>query len=190
MLVTVERYRSITRDYSTQASAVAEAIEAAAEDLAEALDRPLAEAERTESMTPTRDGWLWPRATPIVAAPERTINGLGLEPAWNPWPCTTAVDVTYTGGWVERSANPAATNRLPLCIEEDLAWAARRSLCPDADGIDVAAIPAGAISVRLGDAGVTFGPGGAPGSAAGSERAGRKWSRRTLGYRYRVTRGV
>jgi hypothetical protein len=191
MLVTVARYRAITGDYSTQASAVSAAIERAEEDLTEVLERPLAEAERTERMTPTRDGWLWPKATPIVVATDHTINGLGLEPAWSSssWPCRDAVDVTYTGGWVERTANPSAPNRLPLCIEEDLAWRARAIVCPDADGIDLFQIPAGATSVRLGDAAVSFAGTGTPG-AARSEAGGRRWSRRTLGYRYRVTRSA
>jgi hypothetical protein len=190
MLVTVARYRAITGDLLTLDVTVTAAIELAEEDLAEALERPLAEGTRTERMIPTRDGWLWPKATPIVDAPDRTINGLGLEPVWNGWPCRDAVDVTYTGGWVERTANPTATNRLPLCIEEDLAWAARRSMCPDADGIDVDAIPAGATSVRLGDAAVTFAGDGAAGQRPGFERGGRKWSRRTLSYRHRVTRSA
>ncbi|MBP8949638.1 MAG: hypothetical protein KBG73_12420, partial [Candidatus Promineofilum sp.] len=34
------------------------------------------------------------------------------------------VSVTYTGGWVERTANPSATNRLPVSLEYDLAHAA------------------------------------------------------------------
>lgn len=195
MLVTLTTYRTITGDTSSSESAVAEAVARAEEELAEALDRPLDEGLRTERMDPTRDGWLWPRATPITEVTDPagwTINGIGLEPGgYGGWPCRTSVDVTYMGGWVERTANPAATNRLPICIEEDLAWRARAILQgADADGIDPADIPAGATSVRLGDASVTFGPAGAPGSAAGYERAGRRWSRRTLSYRYRVTRSA
>lgn len=189
MLVTVERYRAITGDRSNQEAAVTAAIEQAEEELTDVLGRPLAEGSYTDRLTPTRDGWLWPKATPIVDAPGWTINGLGLEPAYSGWPCRDAVDVTYTGGWVERTANPTAANRLPSCIEEDLAWRARAIVCPDAAGIDLSQIPAGATSVRLGDAAVSFGGNGAPG-AARSEAGGRKWSRRTLSYRYRVTRGA
>ena len=67
MLVTVARYRAITGDNATPAVTVSAKIELAQELLADALDRELEEAERTETLWPTRDGYLWPSCTPITA---------------------------------------------------------------------------------------------------------------------------
>ena len=181
-LVTVDRYRAITGDQATEGATVTARIERAVELLEDALDRPLASTERTERLYATRDGRLWPRATPITAAPgwEIDADAMSLYGVFGPvWPgLDGSVSATYTGGWVERTANPSATNRLPACIEEDLAFAARQ-LGQTAQP----PIPAGATSVALGDARVTFGPRGAPMS-----RTGIRWSARTLGYRYRVER--
>lgn len=181
-LVTVHTYQHVTGDTTTDAITVSARIEEAQELLEDALDRPLAEAERIESMHPTRDGFLWPRATPILAAAGYTIDGLGLRYAWPQAPLivptTTGRFVTYTGGWVERTANPSAPNRLPRELERDIALAAYALGQTSAS----TAIPAGARSVSLGDAAVTFGPDGAP--APGASRV--QWSRRTLAYRYRV----
>lgn len=184
-LLTVARYRAITGDVDTTEAAVTARVELAVDRLEDALDRPLESAELTETLTPTRDGKLWPRATPVTDPGDYTVDGLALKwatPGVDMFGSTT-VDVTYTGGWVERSANPNATNRLPACIEEDLAWAAWALLHPD-PGRE-SPVPTGARSVQLGDVGVTFGPNGAP----PPNRSGITWSRRTLGYRYRVPRG-
>lgn len=189
MLVTIERYRAITGDRANQDVAVTAAIEQAEEELADDLGRPLAEGAYSEYMVPTRDGMLWPKATPIVTAEGYSIvDGVGLCRSYGVWSSGPAT-IAYTGGWVERTANPTAPNRLPTCIEEDLAWRARAIVCPDADGIDLSEIPAGATSVRLGDAAVGFGGSGAP-ARARSEAGPPRWSRRTLAYRHRVVRGV
>ncbi|QQS25155.1 MAG: hypothetical protein IPM43_01825 [Actinomycetota bacterium] len=177
-LVTVARYRAITGDTATTASTVTARIEDAVDLLEEVLDRPLESAERTEALTPTRDGKLWPRAVPVTDPGDYTVDGLALKGGMFG---STTFTVTYTGGWVEPSADPSATNRLPVCIEEDLAWAAHALIHPG-PGLDV---PAGATSVQLGDVSVSF-RGGAP----GVNRSGIRWSRRTLAYRYRVTRSV
>lgn len=186
MIVTVARYRTIAADTVTPDLVATDALEFAAELLEEDLGRPLDEAERTETMWLDRAGWVWPRANPIisVATPGWIPEGDLLRPAvaWQPTgdillghPEAT-VDITYTGGWVERTANPAAPNRLPASIEADLAWAAhalthRNSLA--------SSVPAGATSVRLGDVSVSFGPGGAAAELDMTIR----WSRRTMRWR-------
>jgi hypothetical protein len=181
-LVTIARYRAITGDTATDAVTASAAIELAEELLADVLDRELASVERTETLWPTRDGYVWPSCVPITVATGYTIDGDGLVGVLGPaWPdITGSVDVTYTGGWVERTANPTAPNRLPSYLERDLAFAARALVAPE-----VAQYPAGATSVSLGDASVSFGPDGAP--APGS---GVRWSRATLRHRSRTTRGA
>lgn len=186
MLITVARYRAITGDSTTVTSAVSALVEEAEGLLVEALERDLAEATRTELLEPTRDGYLWPSCTPITAATGWTINGNGLIGTFGPgWPDQTGrVSTTYTGGWVERTANPTATNRLPAYMERDIAFAAY------ALGHNTAAAtpiyPVGATSVRLGDAAVTFGPDGAP--RPGTDVV--TWSRRTLSWRNRTVRSI
>lgn len=184
MLVTVERYREITNDQTTAASAVTARIEEATDELAELLDRPLAHGTHTETLRPASTGELWPRATPITDGGDCTVDGSALLAAapfgaWSDIGGTDKVTVTYDGGWVERSANPDATNRLPIVIERDLAWAAYR-LGQAPDPVLVGA-PAGASSIRLGDAAITMSTGASlptPNSHAGW------WSARTLSYRY------
>lgn len=178
-LVTVARYVAITGDITSPPALVSARIEEAQELLEDELDRPLASAARTERMWPARDGRLWPKAVPITDPGTYTLDGDGLLGVFGPaWPDSTgAVDVPYTGGWVERTANPTATNRLPVEIERDLAFAAL-ALKPPPAGITVA--PKGAVSVRLGDAAVNYGPNGAPKAAEAVQ-----WSRATLRWRYR-----
>lgn len=183
MIISLARYRVITGDSTTSDALATARIEEATELLEDALDRELAEASRTESLFPTRDGRLWPRCTPITSAGGWTIDGETLIGPFGPgWPNDTGrVSVTYTGGFVERTANPTATNRLPSYVERDIAFAAL-ALAPPT----TSSVPAGAVSVRLGDAAVTFGPNGAPAPGVGQVR----WSRRTLSWRYRVDRSA
>jgi len=187
MLVTVLRYRSITGDQVTGDEAVSARIEEATELLEGELGRPLEQAERTERMQPTRDGLLWPLATPLVAATDYTIDGHGLTGAsvfgydFIRGGTMTAIDVTYTGGWLERTANPSSAFRLPVHIERDIAFAAQ-ALGQTPTPL---AVPAGASSVSLGDASVTFKDGYHPDPAD----AGVSWSKETLGYRYRRVGG-
>jgi len=181
-LVTEDRYRAITGDQASDSVSVTAAIESAEDLLADELGRELASAERTETLWPTRDGYVWPSCVPITVATGYEIDGDGLTGVLGPgWPDSTgSVEVTYTGGWVERTANPTAAHRLPSYIERDLAFAAQSLLDPSPS-----AYPVGATSVRLGDAAVTFGSDGAP------RRGGDvHWSRATLRHRYRTTRGT
>lgn len=179
-MITVERYQAITGDTSTDDEIVQQAIDDATAELEEYLDRPLVEAERTETLRPDRRGRLWPRATPLVSAEGYEIDGLALTGAapfgsiGSPFDPATGVEVTYTGGW-------ATADDLPICIQRDLAMVAYRFAHPAAGMAALSEVPAGASSVRLGDAAVTFGPGGAGAAGAGSSAF---WSRQTKGYRY------
>lgn len=194
MIVTVQTYQSTTGD-TTWAGAVSAKLEEAQERLEEVLDRPLEAVSRTEVLIPYRDGSLSPRCTPLVDATGWSIDGdrlillypnaLGGALTW--WPALGPT-VVYTGGWVERTTNPDATNRLPLCISDDLCWVAWRLLHP-LDPVASTAYPPGAVSVQLGDAAVSFGPGGAP-SASGRSLSAVRWSPATLRYRFRANRGV
>jgi hypothetical protein len=174
-MISVARYREITTDDASVGSAVEAWIAEAVTELEEYLDRPLDEDERTESMRPDRHGRLWPRATPIASAEGYTVDGFAIVAGTPLLPVgsflgpETTVEVTYTGGWTEAT--------LPLAIQRDLALAAYRIGHPSALTSDV---PEGATSVRLGDAAVTYGPGG-PGARADSSTW---WSKRTRSYRY------
>lgn len=189
LLVTVARYQVITGDTSTAASAASAAIEDATSLLSEDLGRPeaLKSEERTEAMHVGEDGMLRPLAVPVTvaagydfdtaaifgASPD-SIPFRGLEASELP----ATVSVTYTGGWVERSANPTAANALPLSLEYDIAHAAYH-LCHAGAPV---AVPAGASSVSLGDASVSYGPSGAPSGATGAI----SWSRKTLRWKRRL----
>lgn len=173
-MITAARYAEITGDTASAAVTVTARVEEAQELLEEYLDRPLASVERTETLYPDRRGRLWPKATPITDGGDYEVEGLALlSSAPLGYPSLINPDggvaVTYTGGWT--------AGTLPGCIERDLARATYRLLHPSSLGSEV---PVGATSVRLGDAAVSYGPGGAKG--AGDTDAW--WSKRTRSYRY------
>jgi hypothetical protein len=183
-LVTVDRYRAITGDAGTSAELVTARVEEALGMLEEDLGRPIESAERTEVMWYDRAHYLYPQAVPITAAAGWTIEGNALRDGTvdvvNPWPASQeTVTVTYTGGYVERTANPSAANRLPVHIERDLAFAAYA--LGHADSI-AASVPSGARSVAVGDVSVSFGATGVTGS---TDDLRIRWSRATLRYRRR-----
>lgn len=182
-LVTVARYKAITGDATLDDAEIASLLADATERLEDALDRKLESAERTERMFPTRDGSLWPHAVPITDGGTYTVDGNRLVGAWHSWPSLVepahGLDVTYTGGYVERTADAEATNRLPICMEEDIAIAAYLLGHPQPLAAQ-AAVPAGAISASLGDASINYGPKGAP--TARTSRI--TWSSATVRYRY------
>lgn len=186
MLVTVVRYQAITGDTSTAASAVSALVEDATALAEEDLRRPLEQAERTETMWPDRCGWLWPLAVPLVDGGDYTIDGDGLKPGvtgavpYFPEP-TASRAITYTGGFLERSANPSASNRLPAHIERDLAWAAYA--LGHGDEL-LAGLPTGASSVSVGDLSVSFEAGAAAQSATDVRI---RWSRATMRHKRRTT---
>lgn len=188
LLVTAERYQMITGDTTSAASAVTGALIDAQALLEEELQRELPERERVERMYPDRYGRVYPRVTPITSPPDgltvdgdgllstgpfRTVPGFIFEGNW--------VDITYTGGYVERTANPDASNRLPEHVERDLSWCAFRALNPSAFQA-MALAPAGASRLQQGDAMIVFGNRG----ASGEIRVGTDgltdpvWSKHTL----------
>lgn len=189
-MISVTRYRQITGDHGSTDAEVTRCVADAVDLLEEVLDRPLASAERTENMRPDRLGRLWPRATPIAEADTYEIDGLALTGASPFGPAVGFLDpstflaVTYTGGWTderpeEYDPEDAANVPLPYCIARDLAWAAYRLAHPE--GAQTATgFPAGATSVRLGDASVSFGAAGP--ATAGDTSAW--WTKATKGYRY------
>lgn len=192
LVITAARFRAITGSGAYDAGLVDQALEDAQDLLVDALGRQIVEAQYTERLEPTRDGWLWPTVVPIVSAPGWTIDGYGLRGPFGPgWPDETGrIEVVYTGGWVERTANPTAPNRLPAYIERDLAYAALAILqtTPDAEGRDqlLPSFPAGATSISLGDLSVSFGPDGPPSPSADQIT----WSRRTLAWASKTVRGA
>lgn len=190
-LVTVDRYRVITGDYGDAPAAVdiTAALADAVALLEDELGRPLEQAERTDLLYPDQKGRLYPKVTPLVSVPAAyTIDGgtvLGASLFWGADAIlggTTAISLTYTAGYLERSANPSAANRLPEHVERDLAWAAH-ALARPATVASLSAIPAGARAVSLGDASVSFGEGGAGSTAATTTGVG--WSPATLRLRRR-----
>lgn len=181
-LVTVDRYRAITGDTTTAASAVSALVEEATEILEEHLGRPLESAERTEQMWPDRNGWFFPLAVPITDGGDFTVDGNALRggswplPAWPE--SKDSVAITYTGGFVERSANPSASNRLPRQIERDLAWAAYA--LGNVDAI-LTGLPAGTTSASVGDISISFDRG----SRSSADDLTIRWSRITRRHKRR-----
>jgi hypothetical protein len=183
-LVTVDRYRAITGDAGTAAALVSARLEEALGMLEEDLGRPLESVERTETMWYDRAGFLYPMATPVTAATGWEIEGnalrggvlAGTHVLLGP---SETVNVTYTGGFVERTANPGAANALPVHIERDLAFAAYA--LGNADQI-AAGMPSGARSVAVGDVSVSFGAEGVHGSA---DDLRIRWSRATRRHKRR-----
>lgn len=190
MLLTQARYIALTGDSTGRdPSEVSAAVEDATSLLADALGRPLEEAEYTERLRiyyadEFPGGRVFPSSTPITDPGDLELIGTtalaGAGPISAPWFDYTEApyaSVTYTGGFVERSANPTATNRLPVCIERDLAAAVYASF-----NVSVSSqIPAGATAVRLGDASVSFGGHGYSGGQSST-----RWSYETLRYKRRT----
>lgn len=175
-MITADRYRSLTRDTTSDEADIEEAIVDAQALLEEYLGRTLAYGEHTETLSPDRAGRLWPKVTPIAEAEGWTIDGLGLvgtRVAWflgeNP------ISVTYTGGWSAPGEEDPDGPVLPTCLQRDIAHAAYRLLHPTI--ASSAGIPSGATSVRLGDAAVS-------GRLGAGENTDGWWSKRTRGYRY------
>lgn len=188
LLVTVDRYQVITGDTASAASAVTGALIDAQALLEEELDRGLDEQSRAERMYPDSQGRLYPKCTPITVPPSGLLVDGNMLYSSSPFRAVPEfifegnwVDLTYTGGYVERTANPDATNRLPEHVERDLAWCAFRALNPAAFQA-YALMPAGASRVDMGDAMVMFGNRGAPGEVrVGSDGlTDPVWSRATM----------
>lgn len=172
LLLTVERYQVITGDTASDGEAVSARIEDAQGLLADELGRPgITLGEYTETLPLSPAGTAYPNVIPVVTPPddiEYALGGFdGCSVDGGPFagrPYTTTV--TYTAGWDEST--------VPTCVALDLAWAAYTLAHP------AAPVAPGATSVALGDAQVSYGPGGAP---TGSEQV--SWSDETLRYRKR-----
>ena len=162
-LVLPATYATVTGDTTSGNTAVEDALADATALLEEKLERKLAEQEVTERLLPDGEGRLYPTVTPIVSAPGFTL--------YDP-----RAAVTYTGGYVERSANPDAANILPKHVEIDLCWAAYTLLHP-ASLAAIQATPAGATSRSVGDASLTLRQ-GAPENPG--DTVDITWSRATL----------
>lgn len=184
MLLTETYYRQITGDTTTAASAVTAAASAAQDLLEDDLGRAgfLEEASRTERCRVYPDGTLYPTATPVSSV----TGGLVVadDTVYGATPDATAfagvflsdepqsATITYTGGYT--------TATCPESILQDLAWAAYVLAHPS--GSVPLASTVGATAVRLGDAQVTYGSGGAGGSVVSRTIA---WSPSTMRYRRR-----
>lgn len=162
MLITQEFYVLVTGDTTTPSADVTEAVDEATTLVGDQLDRHLVSASRVEVVAIHRDGRAYPKAAPVTVAPagaeiDPLMGGFALR--WVTPDDVTVVTgywtqthppfatITYTGGYGEAFAAPPCPRPLARCIAQ-LAHAL-------AVGVPVSA-PAGATSVRLGDAGVTF----------------------------------
>lgn len=156
MLVSVDRYRLITGDSASAASAVSAAVEEATDLLSEELGWSIESAQRTESL-PVVDGRLYPAAVPITVVPDGfTVDGYSvLGSGAGSLPVFLVerserggqrTSLTYTGGWTDET--------LPASLRRAICWAAYTMVRPG----DVAELIrfAGASSVSLGDASVDY----------------------------------
>lgn len=181
MLVTYERYVEITGD-TTTASATVEARLVDAQGLLEdTLGRPLETGERTERMRIYNvDGvaTVYPSAVPVTDAGDYTQVGDGLVGATPIGGVAFGVpqghaEVVYTGGFDPDETDPDEPAYLPRSIERDIAWAAHALTHHPSSQI-----PAGATSVRLGDAAVTYAKPTSGGSPVSWSPATLRWRRR------------
>lgn len=170
MLVSVSVYQVATGDTSTAASAVSANLAEAQELVEEHLDRWLESSERTETLIVRHRGLVYPRAMPVTAvaatsdaAGDIVHSGFGVRltsspeqlvalsdlatPRYDDTTATTA-DLTYTGGYT--SATLPATLRRALCR---LAYALGQAPTYHGGGTS----PAGATSLSLGDASISWG---------------------------------
>jgi len=185
-LVSVDRYQLITGDTDSATAQVEAAIGDAAALLADELGWPgVILDDYTETLPLAQDPYTgvliaFPSVRPVHSEAEgltvrddvifgasptsTTFYGVGAPPA--------ATELTYTAGW---SATGDGRARTPAYVERDVAWVAHLQLHP----ADRAQVPAGATSVQLGDARVSFDGPQAPGAA------GIVWSRGTRAWRRR-----
>lgn len=171
-IVTIAVYRSVTGDTATASGTVQDWLDDTEQELEEFLDRPLHfnGTERCKINQERRGPTVYPRATPITDPGALTVAGaalVGATPVDDPFSTSEPAyaDVTYEGGWT------AAT--LPRVIRDDICWAVRHATLGEA-----ARVPAGATSVSLGDASVSY-------AAEGGPDPDDRWSRQTRRYRRR-----
>lgn len=164
MLVTYDQYVSLTGDDCAGEYQVTARLERAKLALeAELGGRLLEEAERTERLQVGRDGRVYPHAWPVTSVPVDApyqIDPLSDAVLWQVWPDDILVNwppgigwcepywatVTYTGGYTAATLPPDLADALAL-LAQSYGTAGTPAL-------------AGATSVRLGDAAVTYPAGG------------------------------
>jgi hypothetical protein len=167
MIVSEARYRTITRDISTDACAVTGALIESQRLIEEFLHRPLERAETTETLPIYRlpddgRGRVQPRRMPIVSTAGQSFERLssaeliGVEPAdfLNESPNLTA-SVTFTGGWLPYDDPTPDELLIPATLERAIAFVAQgMATRPVAVGVSSLA---GVTSATVGDVSVTFG---------------------------------
>jgi hypothetical protein len=165
MLVTVDRYRTITSDDSSASGDVTDALTDAQLLLEERLGRPLEQDERTERarMFQERRGIaVYPKAIPLISATDpagASVEGsafVGGDPlGWADW-SDGFRDITYVGGYDPLETDPNEPDFLPRTLERAIAWAAYADVNQSSL---TASIPSGVTSARVGDVALTW-PGG------------------------------
>lgn len=181
-LLTIVRYQSFTGDTTTASAVVWPAILEAQELLEDELGRiGLLEDDgddKTERLRIYDDnvlgGVVYPTAVPITDPGDYTQVGAGLTgaaPDGGPYlwavPEERYATVVYQGGYDD--------DTVPAYMARDLAFAAYQLLHADT----LVGIPAGATSVRLGDAAITYA------SPTSGGTSGISWSKQTLRHRRR-----
>lgn len=181
MLVSVATYREITGDTDSATARVETALEEAEALLVDELGRGLETATVTERLLVDSYGRVFPTRTPVTAATGLTVASTAMledaSPDGGPFSSTEHATVSYTGGLDPDETDPTAATFVPRYMRRDIAWAAYHLLRP----ADALSMPAGATSVRLGDAAIT-------GKASAPSTNGVVWSRQTLRWRVRRPR--
>lgn len=185
MILSYTYYQRITGDLTTPEGAFATAASSAQELLEDDLSRPgmLELGERTEQCEVYPNGLLFPSAVPVVSVDgdpqviDNVVYGATADgnvfTGFFPGPPPNFSSITYVGGFDIDSA--------PEHMLRDLAFVTYAILRPSG-ALALAAIPADAVSLSVGDVSVSYGPGGA---GAGAAVVGVSWSHATWRHRRR-----
>lgn len=179
LLVPVSEYRRITTDQTSTDTVISGALVEAQGLVEEYLGRYLASTQRTETLPIDAWGRIYPRAVPITAVATTGLTNRGhyltgatgdeITSFLIDWPAHSSVysTITYTGGFTEAA--------LPKTIARRLCWEAYHIIHADR----LIEVPAGAVSVSIGDASVNFGPRGRLGPLSDETmRAIKPWRKR------------
>lgn len=143
MICTRAQYRTITGDTATADATVDQALADAQRDLQERTSRLYEVATRTESLLVDREGYVYPKAIPLVSVSSpaqssvdgnRVLVGSALNVSIGTL-IDTRVAVTYVGGY--------AADEIPFSLTKLVARMAFRDLHPD--------VPLNATSIKVGD---------------------------------------
>lgn len=169
-LLSIERYRQLTADTTTDDDVVTQAIADATGLIEAELGRDLESAERIETVMVERlynglDERCYPSVTPITEVPDGwTIHGnavttgssLGFGDLPGPFfsdEFAYTVDLTYTGGWTAEN--------LPMPLVFAIARVARNLTTIGVGALAFSGAPEGATTIKVGDVSVGFGASGA-----------------------------